>query len=89
MRKYLAKLDYNCYLPDYGIIGRSKDVLEQVRYLKDLRAEINKLIDKGLTREQIGEAIKMENYTHYDYQFLLHCEINAVYNELKIIKNVP
>lgn len=79
---FLAQLDYDYYIPGHGNVGQSQDMLEQAQYLKDLRHEIKELIQKGLTRKQIGETVRMEKYSHYDYQFMLHCEINAVYNEL-------
>ena len=82
-----ADYNFDIYIPGHGQIGKSVDLKEQAKYLVDLRSEVEKCIDKGMNCKETIRSVKMIQYSHYEYQFLLECGVQAVYKELK--NNVP
>jgi len=70
-------------LPGHGPVGGKKEIEKQIRYLTDLRKEVDAAIKKGMTLEETKKAVTMEAYKSYDWPEGLPYDIEAVYREMK------
>ena len=80
-KKYANK-QYDYVVPGHGEITKPNELIEQANYLTDLKKEINELVKQNKSLEEVQQKVKMTNYSHYDFQFMLGSGIDAVYKEL-------
>lgn len=78
----LSATDNQYFISGHGAVGSKNDVLLEIQYLIDLRADIKACIDKKATLAQTLKEVKMTKYADWGFQFMLPSEIEAVYKEL-------
>jgi len=77
-----ADKNYQYIIPGHGKLANTEDLREQGRYISDLRNEIKSLIEQQKTLEDIKNLVKMPDYSHLEFQYMLPIEIDAIYKEL-------
>ena len=66
----VEQLDFDIISPGHELPGTKADVIEQRRYLEELVEAVSDGIAEGKTKEQLVEAVLMENYDHLiEYDF--------------------
>jgi|SaaInlStandDraft_1057018.scaffolds.fasta_scaffold03108_8 glyoxylase-like metal-dependent hydrolase (beta-lactamase superfamily II) len=54
-------------IPSHGPIGTQEDVRDLESYMSDLRERVMRLMDEGLSLEEIQSTIDMREYADFDY----------------------
>lgn len=79
----VEKLDIEKVIPGHGEIADKKALLAQTEYLKDLRAEVSRMIQEGLSLNEIKKKIDLSKYQKLEgYSQRFFRNVEAVYSEL-------
>ncbi len=70
-------------IPGHGDVGTVAHLREFKQYLSDLRAAVKDAIDKGLTKEQAQNSIRLDTYRWTAGFQSLQTNISTVYDEIK------
>jgi cyclase len=79
---HYASKNYQYIIPGHGKLATSEDLIDAGKYLSDLRDSVSTELKAGRTLDEMKKEIKMSNYSHYDFHFLIPMDIEAVYYEL-------
>ncbi|HHL39041.1 MAG TPA: MBL fold metallo-hydrolase [Deltaproteobacteria bacterium] len=80
----LEALDADVYLPGHGEPTGVDGVRSFAAYLRELRAEVSRLMDEGKTLEEVKASIELPRYAGYEkYEQWLPLNAAKVYGELK------
>ncbi len=74
--------EYEYVIPGHGKLANANELKKQATYLTVLREKIELLIGENKTFEEIQKEVKMPEYSHYEFQYTLGSEIEAIYKEL-------
>lgn len=85
---YYGQKKYSFVIPGHGDIATSEALLEEAKYLIDLKRKIKQQIDKKKPLEQIQDLISMPEYSHFELQHLLKGEIEAIYREYSVNQGI-
>jgi glyoxylase-like metal-dependent hydrolase (beta-lactamase superfamily II) len=71
-------------VPGHGAPTNVAAIDHHITYLEDLKAEVQKVIDAGISKEAAGEAATMPEYAGYALHPWVHVQVNvpAAYDEL-------
>ncbi|MCD6452594.1 MAG: MBL fold metallo-hydrolase [Acidobacteria bacterium] len=70
-------------IPGHGKLTDKKGLIAQADYLKDLRAEVKKYIERGASLEETKEKLKLPKYEKMEgYTRRLSANVEAVYKEM-------
>lgn len=60
----VAALPVSLFLPGHGDVSTREDVLDEVKLLADLQAEVKKAMAAGMTKEQIVKELRFPQYAN-------------------------
>lgn len=70
-------------VPGHGPVSTDDDALKYKRYLEALRAEVKKLMDAGMSRDEVSSRISLPEYSSWlSYRERLPANAAKVYDEL-------
>lgn len=79
----LGKMDIDKVVPGHGKPGGREILLKKAEYLKDLRAEVKKVFDKGESLDSAKKSVKMQKYSGFSFGEYLPLSVEGVYMEYK------
>jgi glyoxylase-like metal-dependent hydrolase (beta-lactamase superfamily II) len=78
----VAQWDIDVVMPGHGRLTDRSGLTWKAQYLRDLRAEVGAAVEKGMSLEEAGAAVRMEKYAGLEWTYMLDAGIAAVYKEL-------
>ena len=78
----VAGWDIDVVIPGHGRLTDISGLKWKTQYLKDLRDEVRAAVDRGMSPDEAGAAVRMEKYADLEWPYMLDAGVAAVYKEL-------
>lgn len=78
----ILKLDFNTVIPGHGPIAKRKDLVRWKKDFETVRHRVRELRQRGISVEQIGKQLRLDDLTGWSMTNLLQRSIPGLYKEL-------